>query len=108
MNTPIIVLPVPADDPSKSSPSDHSVPLSIPLQSTSDNIRRDMKTKWIRPMPQSKLETFQTWLSEVDRDCIISPDATPSAQVDAFQTLIHSKLDEIFPQILTKHRLQQN
>ena len=42
MNTPIIVLPVPADDPSKSSPSDHSVPVATPLQSPGDNIRRDI------------------------------------------------------------------
>ena len=58
-----------------------------------------MKTKWFRTLPQSKLENFQNWLSEIEWDSIITSNATPSQQVEQFQAALQSKIDEIFPKI---------
>ena len=93
---------MPADDPTKGSPSDHSVPVASPLQSAEDTIRRDLKTKLFRPMPQSKLDSFQAWISEVEWDSIISSDANPSQQVEAFQNVMQYKIDEIFPTVTVR------
>ena len=88
MNTPIIVPPVQADNPLIGHPSDHSVPVAIPLQSHDDQIRRDLKTKLFRPLPESKLETFQKWLSEINWDQILSSNACPSKKANEFQSLL--------------------
>ena len=105
MNTPIIVFPVPADDLNKGSPSDHSVLVAIPLQSAEHSLRRDMKTKVFRPMPESKLETFKTWITEVEWDSLITPKSSPSKQVDEFQAVMESKINEVFPNVSVRRSL---
>ena len=99
MNTPIIVPTVTADNPLIGHPIDHSVPVATPLQSHDDQIRRDLKTKLFRPLPDSKIEIFQKWLSEINWDLILSLDACPSKKANEFQSLLQTKIDEVFPQI---------
>ena len=47
---PVIVPPVSPDDPTKGVPSDHSIPLAIPLSDNLNSINREYKTRTFRPL----------------------------------------------------------
>ena len=94
---PIIVPPVSPDDPLKGVPSDHSTPLAVPLSGQNLHQAREYVTKVTRPMPDSGIREFGQWITTEDWSCIVN-DANPSEQVTAFENLVQSKMDAIFPQ----------
>ena len=81
-NVPLVVPPVPADDPNKGSPSDHSPVLAVPLTNGTANITNEYKTKTFRPLPESGIAKFGDWLSTEDWRCM-QTDMAPTQQVGA-------------------------
>ena len=98
---PVIVPPVQPDDPARGVPSDHSVPLAVPL-SAAHHVTREYKTVTVRPLPESGIEEFNQWMTTFDWEPILTLSDTgvelsPTQQVDNLQTTLEKKLDEIFP-----------
>ena len=92
---PIIVPPVQPDDPVRGVPSDHSVPLAIPV-TTAHHTTREYKTVTVRPLPESGILEFKNWLSQVDwKHSLELP--SPTRQVENFEKILESKLNLIFP-----------
>ena len=73
-SVPMIVPPVPADNPSQGKPSDHSVPLARPHTTTGNERTNDYKTRVTRPMPDSSIRQFAQWIINEDWDCVTMPD----------------------------------
>ena len=95
-HTPIIVPPVPADNPLTGSPSDHLVPLAIPIKSTNEIITREYKTKHYRPLPESRIIEFGQWITNEDWE-IIPSNSEVTEQVGCFQKLLEEKIKDTFP-----------
>ena len=92
---PVIVPPVPCDDPSKGVPSDHSTVVAHPL-STNHNIKNVYTEKIAQPLPDSGMRQFRQWI--VGEDWSSIPDnVSTTEQVSKFQEIVGSKLDQIFP-----------
>ena len=93
---PLIVPPVPTDNPLKGVPSDHSTPLACPLSGQNISQAREYITKVSRPLPDSGIREFGQWVTTEDWSCIVDNDS-PTQQVLEFEKLAQSKLDIIFP-----------
>ena len=87
---------MPADNPDKGSPSDHLVPLAVPIKDANEVISRDYKIKKFRPLPESRIIEFGKWITHEDWASIFSS-STTTEQVEALQNLLSSKIEEIFP-----------
>ena len=61
--SPIIVPPVPCDDPSAGVPSDHSVPVCIPHTDRYSRPVRSYRTVTHRPLPRAAVERFGQWIT---------------------------------------------
>ena len=94
-NIPLVVPPVPADNPLQGKPSDHSVPLARPHTTSGVNMN-EYRTKISRPMPDSGIRQFGQWIINEEWDCFV-PEGKPSEQACAMQKLLEGKMDEIFP-----------
>ena len=81
-HTPIIIPPVPADNPDKGSPSDHLVPLAVPIKDANEVISRDYKIKKFRPLPESRIIEFGKWITHEDWASIFSS-STTTEQVES-------------------------
>ena len=62
-NAPIIVPPVPCDNPADGVPSDHSVPVCVPHTDRSRPAVRRFKTVTYRPLPDSAIRQFGNWIT---------------------------------------------
>ena len=92
---PIIVPPVKPDDPTRGVPSDHSIPLALPV-SSAHHKTREYKTTTVRPLPESGIQEFNQWIMSVDWDPILDI-SSPTEQVELFQKTLEDKLNIIFP-----------
>ena len=93
-NVPIIANPLEADDPTKAKPSDHKIPVIIPR--TSENHTDVKKVVIKRPMPDSKLDTFEKWIfSELWEDLAEGDDVNEMTRM--FTNKVQDKIDDIFP-----------
>ena len=93
---PVIVLPVPADNPLTGSPSDHSTAVATPLTQDSARQPREYVTKSYRPLPDSGIREFGQWICGEEWEPL-SGDIDPTEQVSSFECLMNRKLDAIFP-----------
>ena len=98
---PEIVPAVPPDNPQVGVPSDHSTVVATPL--TQDNVGRfrDFITRKYRPLPQSSITEFGRWICSEDW-LGVTEQVNPTQQVEAFQNIVNTKLDTIFPQKTVK------
>ena len=98
---PEIVPAVPPDNPQVGVPSDHSTVVATPL--TQDNVGRfrDFITRKYRPLPQSGITEFGRWICSEDW-LGVTEQVNPTQQVEAFQNIVNTKLDTIFPQKTVK------
>ena len=94
---PVIVPPVPADDPNHGVPSDHCTVVATPLSYTglSQNTN-EYTVRNVRPLPESGIIEFGKWLTVENWDCINSKDL-PDQQVAVLQETLTEKLNDIFP-----------
>ena len=95
-SVPVIVPPVPADNPAQGKPSDHSVPLAKPHSTMGVNMSNVYKNKVTRPMPESGIKQFEQWIVTENWESIDKSNI-PSSQVQALEKLLMLKLDEVFP-----------
>ena len=83
------------DDPTRGVPSDHSIPLAVPV-SSAHHVTREYKTVTVRPLPQSGIEEFNEWIMRFDWDTVLD-NSSPTEQVESFQSTLENKLNIIFP-----------
>ena len=93
---PMVVPAVPADDPRRGSPSDHSTPVACPLTANDVTAGREYTIKISRPLPDSGIREFGEWITREEWACL-SDDANPTEQVLEFEKIMENKLDVIFP-----------
>ena len=96
-NSPIIIPPVPCDDPSSGKPSDHSVPVSYPHTDRSNPPVRRYRTVNCRPLPETGLRQFGGWIVKEQFESI-PEDTLPSEHAKLLEDLLMNKLDEYLPQ----------
>ena len=65
-SVPVIVPPVPADDPSDGAPSDHSTPVVYPRSGGDNSQSREYITRISRPLPESGIREFGQWITSED------------------------------------------
>ena len=95
--TPLIIPPVPADDPASGCPSDHDTVIATPLSNTGLNLNtNEYTTKISRPLPDSGITEFGQWITQQDWRCI-KPTDQPDQQVTALQETLTLNLKRIFP-----------
>jgi hypothetical protein len=83
---PIIVPPVAPDDPTRGVPSDHSIPLALPVSSV-HHVTREYKTATVRPLSQSGIEEYNDWIMTVDWEPLLNI-SSPTEQVELFQSIL--------------------
>ena len=94
--SPIIVPPVPCDDPNAGVPSDHSVPVCIPHTNKYSRPVRRYKTISYRPLPDEGVMNFGKWITSATLDG--NDNNMPNSdQALKLQNLLHDKLDEFCP-----------
>ena len=98
---PEIIPPVQPDIPGQGVASDHSVPLCVPHTDPHNPPARVYKTIVSRPLPDSKIRQFGQWITAESWE-IIRLGEEPEKQLQAFESLVKHKLDEIFPLKITK------
>ena len=91
---PEILDPLEADDPNKAKPSDHSIPLARPRTNNNQTKGKRIITK--RPMPESKLMEFGSWISTKNWDDIKQHEAIDDT-VNKFTKTVQDQIDELFP-----------
>ena len=98
---PEIIPPVQPDIPGQGVASDHSVPLCVPHTDPHNPPARVYKTIVSRPLPDSKIRQFGQWITAESWE-IIRLGEEPEKQLQAFESLVKQKLDDIFPLKITK------
>ena len=94
---PVIVPPVPADDPNKGVPSDHSTAVATPLAcSEVGQSSNEYTVRTFRPLPESGITLFGQWVTSETWDNVCSK-SSPDKQVEALQATLSEQLDKIFP-----------
>ena len=96
-SVPVIVPPVMPDDPNYGVASDHSTAIAIPVtQSGTGCATREYVTRTYGPLPDSGLREFGAWICSEEWDGILD-NTTPTEQVQAFEKIVTTKLDNILP-----------
>ena len=94
--SPVIVPPVPCDDPSAGVPSDHSVPVCYPHTDRYSRPARRYKTVTHRPLPDAAINKFGQWITAETWE-LISDKITATEQAQQLQDFLLSKLNEYCP-----------
>ena len=89
--------PVLPDNPRQAKPSDHRVPVARPLAAAASPVCNEYSVKTFRPMPESAVRQFLAWIHGVDWGELANH-SSPSDQVEAFQNIVDTKVEELFPE----------
>ncbi|KAI8517689.1 hypothetical protein Bbelb_037060 [Branchiostoma belcheri] len=73
--------------------SDHRTVIVTPKQHTQSNV---VRKKTVRPMPDSRVRSFGTWITSHDWSEVASKEGS-QAMTTAFYSTLHQKMDEHFP-----------
>ena len=95
-NEPKIIPPIIPDLPGVGVPSDHSAVSAEPNISQGQPARRTKIWKYIRPLPESLLDIFETKMSSTNFD--ILSEMPVQQMVETFQQIVNSLLCEVFPE----------
>ena len=95
-NSPVIVPPVPCDNPTSGKPSDHFVPVSYPHTDRNNPPIRRYKTIVSRPLPEASVNQFGGWIIKESFQSV-KDNVSPGEQAQMLQKLLISKLDEYCP-----------
>ena len=95
-NSPIIIPPVPCDNPDDGVASDHWVPVCYPHTDRYNAPIRRFKTVMYRPLPDTGVRKFGKWLTE-ENFSNISNDLSTTIHAEELQNLLLGKLDEFCP-----------
>ena len=97
-NSPVIIPPVPCDNPEDGVPSDHWVPVCYPHTDLHKPPMRRYRTVTYRPLPDDSVRKFGRWITS--DDCELqhrSESSSPDVHAKWLQNLLVSKLDEFCP-----------
>ena len=97
--SPIIVPPVPCDDPAAGVPSDHSVPVCIPHTDRYSRPVRKYRTITHRPLPDAAINKFGQWITGETWELITDRinEITVNQHAEELQKILAAKLDEHCP-----------
>ena len=95
-NSPVVVPPVPCDNPDEGVPSDHWVPVCYPHTDRYQPPLCRFKNVTYRPLPEESVSKFGNWITSESFDQI-NDQLHPSAHAQQFQDLLVGKLDELYP-----------
>ena len=95
---PIIIPPIIPDDPSVGVPSDHNIPLALPVSvPNSDQHAHQYLTRTFRPIPESGLRDFGEWICR-ESWTDMKEEFNPTEQVEVFENIALKNLDKYLPQ----------
>ena len=94
---PEIRRPINPDVIGKGVPSDHSTPFTEPIINWGHSKIKKYKSVSIRRMPQSSIEQFGRWMIQ-EKFVNIFATGSSTKKVNELQTLMDTKINEIFPQ----------
>ena len=97
-NSPVVVPPVPCDNPDNGEPSDHWVPVCYPHTDRHRPPLRRFKTVTYRPLPEENIQQFGKWITAENFEqvnCKLS--LSPTHHANQLQQLLIGKLDELCP-----------
>ena len=94
---PFIAPPVTPDDPSSAKPSDHSIPIAVPLSDNEFCQTREYQTKTVRPLPDENIEKFGNWIKNEKWEQITGL-INPTEQVRELEQIFQEKLDAFCPE----------
>ena len=95
-NSPVLIPPVPCDDPSAGVPSDHWVPVCYPHTDKHSAPLRRFRTVEYRPLPDENIRKYGQWITSTDFSGI-SSSLSVSEHAQKLQELLMDKLDELCP-----------
>ena len=95
-NSPIIVPPVPCDNPNDGVPSDHWVPVCYPHTDRYKPALRRFRSVTYRPLSDENIRKFGQWITS-ESFSGINEHLHPTAHAQELQALLISKLDELCP-----------
>ena len=95
-NSPIIVPPVPCDNPDDGVPSDHWVPVCYPHTDRYNPPLRRYKTVTYRPLPEENVSKFGKWITKETFDQI-NCNTSHTEHAQQIELLLIGKLDELCP-----------
>ena len=95
-NSPIVIPPVPCDNPNDGVPSDHWVPVCYPHTDRYNPPLRRFKTVTYRPLPDDNVRQFGRWITGESFNGI-NDNLSPSEHAQKLQDILMSKLDELCP-----------
>ena len=94
---PICLPPLDPDPLSNGSPSDHLMPLMLPLSTLNNRPARTKRKVTIRPLPESGLAKFEEWISTHSWENVYSA-LTAHSKAEVFQTELLSALNKFLPE----------
>ena len=95
-NSPVIVPPVPCDNPDDGVPSDHWVPVCYPHTDRHNPPIHRFRSVAYRPLPEENIHKYGQWITE-ENFSDINGNLSPSVQASKLQKLLMGKLDELCP-----------
>ena len=94
---PQVGAPVLPDNPRQAKPSDHKVPVARPLATAARAVSNEYTVKTYRPLPESAVREFQAWI-HAEEWGELALHSSPSGQVEAFQKIVDTKVEQLFPE----------
>ena len=92
-----IAAAVQCDDPTKGVPSDHNTAVAEPLAGAGTTVSREYTVRTSRPLPESGINEFGSWLQGVQWQEHLTPDRTPTKQPETMELILNQQVDSIFP-----------
>jgi hypothetical protein len=93
---PIIRPPVQPDNPATASPSDHRIAFAKTKTSSSEPVKREVRTQVVRPLSADALSGFASWVQHESWEHVYDG-ADPSDMVNRFNLLVNLNLDLYCP-----------
>ena len=96
-DSPVIIPPVPCDDPTTGMPSDHSVPVCVPHTDRHNPPVRRYRTVTFRPLPDNCFKQFAQWIiKETFNE--IQDDLSSNEHAKGLENLLLKNLNKFCPQ----------
>lgn len=95
--SPICLPPLDPDPLSNGSPSDHLMPLMMPISTINNRPARTKRKVTIRPLPESGLALFQNWISCHSWDNVYNA-VTAHEKAAIFQSELLQSLNRFLPE----------
>ena len=96
-NSPLIIPPVSPDDPDSGVPSDHDPVVCHPNCDPDLPPKRVYKTVSYRPLPQSAIIEFGSWVTRTNWDFIKNCNLCPDQQAALFESTMNNVIEFYFP-----------